>query len=152
MLTDSRSRRRRDGYERGRWTFALYMHYPMVELPDYEDRRAELEASRNPFAVVVLAQPRIDARRRSRTIPASSSKAPRSPRLARSRRAWARFGSVMCAVFHPLLPPGEAAVTRNLVEHLSPPELGGAPDAPQECLQVRRLGEPLIDFCFGSPQ
>ena len=55
VLTNSRSRRRRDRYERGRWTFAQSMRYPLVELLEYEDRRAELEASRNPFAVVVLA-------------------------------------------------------------------------------------------------
>ncbi len=55
MLTNSRSRRRRDRYERGRWTFTQSMRYPLVELLEYEDRRAEISASRNPFAVVVLA-------------------------------------------------------------------------------------------------
>ncbi len=55
VLTNSRSRRRRDRYERGRWTFTQSMRYPLVELLEYEDRRAEISASRNPFAVVVLA-------------------------------------------------------------------------------------------------
>jgi hypothetical protein len=31
------------------------MRYPVVHLRDFENRRKELEASRNPFAVVVLA-------------------------------------------------------------------------------------------------
>jgi len=55
VLTDSRSRRRRDCYERRRWTFAQCMRYPLVELRQYEGRRAVLEASRSVFAVVVLA-------------------------------------------------------------------------------------------------
>ncbi len=61
VLTDSRPSRPRDCFERGRWGFAHHMRYPVVKLLDFEDRRAELEASRNPFAVVVLAH--LEARR-----------------------------------------------------------------------------------------
>ena len=55
VLTDSHSRVRRDCYKRSRWGFEQLMRYPVVHLLDFEDRRSELEASRNPFAVVVLA-------------------------------------------------------------------------------------------------
>jgi hypothetical protein len=55
VLTDSRARPRRDCYLRRRWSFELLMRYPVVHLLDFEDRRSKLEASRNPFAVVVLA-------------------------------------------------------------------------------------------------
>ena len=55
VLTDSRSRVRRDCYKRSRWGFELVMRYPVNHLLDFEDSRKELEGSRNPFAVVVLA-------------------------------------------------------------------------------------------------
>ncbi len=55
ILTDERSSFRPSMYERSRWGFELRMRFPVVKLLDYEARRAELEASRNPFAVVVLA-------------------------------------------------------------------------------------------------
>ncbi len=55
ILTDSRSSSRRDRFERKRWGFELLMRYPVVCFLDFEGRQAELEASKNPFAVVVLA-------------------------------------------------------------------------------------------------
>ena len=55
VLTDERSSFRPDAYERKRWGFELRMQFPVVKLLDYESRRAELEASPNPFALVVLA-------------------------------------------------------------------------------------------------
>ncbi len=63
VLTDSRSSVRRDCYKRSRWGFELVMRYPIVQLLDFEDRRKELKASRNPFAVVVLAH--LEARKTS---------------------------------------------------------------------------------------
>ena len=64
ILTDERSSFRPSVYERKRWGFELRMRYPVVKLLDYEARRAQLEASRNPFALVVLAH--LDSRRARR--------------------------------------------------------------------------------------
>ncbi len=61
ILTDERSSFRPSMYERSRWGFDLRMQFPVVKLLDYEAQRGELEASRNPFALVVLAH--LDARR-----------------------------------------------------------------------------------------
>jgi hypothetical protein len=55
VLTDSRPKVRPDRYEVRRWGFELRMRFPVVKLLDYAGREAELEASRNPFALVVLA-------------------------------------------------------------------------------------------------
>ncbi len=41
------------GYEL--WGCRMRLEFPMVKLLDYEPRRAELESSNNPFAIVVLA-------------------------------------------------------------------------------------------------
>ncbi len=64
ILTDERSGFRPDAYERQRWGFELRMRFPVVKLLDYETRREELEASRNPFALVVLAH--LDSRKARR--------------------------------------------------------------------------------------
>ncbi len=67
ILTDERSSFRPSMYERSRWGFELRMRFPMVKLLDFEARRAELEASRNPFALVVLAH--LDSRKARRSSP-----------------------------------------------------------------------------------
>ncbi len=67
ILTDERSSFRPDFYERQRWGFELRMRFPVVKLLDYEGRRAELDASRNPFALVVLAH--LDSRKARRSSP-----------------------------------------------------------------------------------
>jgi hypothetical protein len=43
-------------YERERWGCSLRFRFPMVKLLDWRDRAAVLEADRNPFALVALAQ------------------------------------------------------------------------------------------------
>ena len=55
ILADSRASYRPDRFERKRWGFELLMRFPVVKLLDFEARRDELETSRNPFAIVVLA-------------------------------------------------------------------------------------------------
>ena len=60
ILTDERASFRPSTYERSRWGFELRMKFPFVKLLDYEGRRTELEANKNPFALVVLAH--LDAR------------------------------------------------------------------------------------------
>lgn len=42
-------------YEVCRWGFRQYFTFPVVKLLDYRERRRELEASKNPFAVVTRA-------------------------------------------------------------------------------------------------
>lgn len=61
MLTDSSPGFRPDCFERKRWGFELRMRFPVVKLLDFDSRRDELEASSNPFALVVLAH--LEARR-----------------------------------------------------------------------------------------
>ncbi len=43
-------------YETERWGCRLVFEFPVVKITDWRGREAELEASRNPFALVVLAQ------------------------------------------------------------------------------------------------
>lgn len=43
-------------YEVARWGFRLLCEFPVVRITDYRGREAELLASRNPFALVVLTQ------------------------------------------------------------------------------------------------
>jgi len=56
VLTDAQAGFRPSGYERGRWGCSLRFRFPMVKLLDWRDRTAALEADRNPFALVALAQ------------------------------------------------------------------------------------------------
>jgi len=55
VLGDERPGWRPAHYETALWGCELRFTYPMVKLRDYRARRAELEASDNPFATVVLA-------------------------------------------------------------------------------------------------
>jgi predicted transposase YdaD len=56
VLTDAQGGFRPSGYERERWGCSLRFRFPMVKLLDWHDRAAALEADRNPFALVALAQ------------------------------------------------------------------------------------------------
>jgi len=56
VLTDAQGGFRPSGYERERWGCSLRFRFPMVKLLDWRDRTAALEADRNPFALVALAQ------------------------------------------------------------------------------------------------
>jgi len=56
VLTDVQGGFRPQGYERERWGCSLRFRFPMVKLLDWRDRTAALEADRNPFALVALAQ------------------------------------------------------------------------------------------------
>jgi len=55
ILGDQRAGWRPTAYAMDLWGCALRFSYPIVKLDDYRARRAELEASLNPFATVVLA-------------------------------------------------------------------------------------------------
>ena len=56
VLTDAQGGFRPSGYERKRWGCSLRFQFPTVKLLDWRDRTAVLEADRNPFALVALAQ------------------------------------------------------------------------------------------------
>ena len=56
VLTDAQRGFRPTGYERERWGCALRFRFPTVKLLDWRERMAALEADRNPFALVALAQ------------------------------------------------------------------------------------------------
>ena len=56
VLTDAQGGFRPAGYTRARWGCSLRFRYPMVKLLDWRDRTGALEADRNPFALVALAQ------------------------------------------------------------------------------------------------
>ena len=56
VLTDAQSGFRPCGYERERWGCSLRFRFPMVKLIDWRERTAALEADRNPFVLVALAQ------------------------------------------------------------------------------------------------
>jgi hypothetical protein len=56
VLTDAQGGFRPSGFERERWGCSLRFRFPMVKLLDWRDRAAALEADRNPFALVALAQ------------------------------------------------------------------------------------------------
>jgi hypothetical protein len=55
ILTDTRTRWRPQQFRYGRWGTELRFSFPIVKLADYRERWAELEASTNPFATVVMA-------------------------------------------------------------------------------------------------
>jgi len=67
VLGDERAGWRPAEYATALWGCALQFSYPIVKLGDYRDgaRRAELEASENPFATVVLAHLAAQETRRS---------------------------------------------------------------------------------------
>jgi len=56
VLADARADFRPDSYRHGRWGCRHEFHFPVVKLLDWLLRWDELEASDNPFAVVVMAQ------------------------------------------------------------------------------------------------
>jgi hypothetical protein len=55
VLADDDANWRPSGYRRGLWGCSVGMTFPAAKLLDYQGREAELEASDNPFAKVVLA-------------------------------------------------------------------------------------------------
>ena len=60
VLADDHASWRPDRYARSHWGCELSFRFPIVKLRDYNERRAELASSRNPFAVILLAH--LDAR------------------------------------------------------------------------------------------
>ncbi len=61
ILGDSQASWRPQEYSYGRWGCRLSLQFPIVKLLDYEPRWLELEASDNPFAVLVMAHLRTQA-------------------------------------------------------------------------------------------
>ncbi len=59
LLTGGGKSRQPQSYEVKRWGCELTFRFPVVRLVDYEDRWPELEASRNPFAIAVMAHLRL---------------------------------------------------------------------------------------------
>ena len=55
VLGDDNPRWRPHSFGYRRWGSEVGFRFPIVKLLDYAERRAELEASSNPFATVVLA-------------------------------------------------------------------------------------------------
>jgi len=55
LLTDANPNFRPNEYGHSRWGFQMLCRYPVVKLIDYRDRLAELEASANPFAIIIRA-------------------------------------------------------------------------------------------------
>jgi hypothetical protein len=55
VLGDDRSAWRPQTFERSLWGCEVLFRFPIIKLLDYESRWAELEASRNPFAIVVMS-------------------------------------------------------------------------------------------------
>jgi hypothetical protein len=55
VLADDNTSWQPTGFSYGRWGCELTFRFPTVKLLRYVDQRSELEASTNPFAVVVLA-------------------------------------------------------------------------------------------------
>jgi Domain of unknown function (DUF4351) len=64
ILTDTNSKWRPDHYSFAYPDTTLHFHFGMVKLLDYKSRLSELEASHNPFAVVVMAHLQAQAKRR----------------------------------------------------------------------------------------
>jgi len=56
ILTDDSKTWRPDGFQDELWGCSTDFRFPIVKLLDYEAEWAQLEASRNPFAVVTMAQ------------------------------------------------------------------------------------------------
>lgn len=55
LLTEGRSPARQMLWQLGRWDCELVFRFPVVSILEYETRWAELEATRNPFAIAVMA-------------------------------------------------------------------------------------------------
>ncbi len=55
ILGDERAGWRPATFQAALWDCAVHFHFPVIKLLDYRARWAELEASRNPFATVVMA-------------------------------------------------------------------------------------------------
>jgi hypothetical protein len=55
VLTDAVESFRPSKYERVYWGFGIKFWFPVVKLIDYRERWEELERSKNPFAVIVMA-------------------------------------------------------------------------------------------------
>jgi hypothetical protein len=55
ILTDEAEKYRPCRYEISRWGFRLLFEFPIVKLIDYNNRIEELEVSRNPFGIIVVA-------------------------------------------------------------------------------------------------
>jgi len=55
LLTDDNPNFRPNEYGYSRWGFKMLCQYPVVKLIDYRDRLTELEASTNPFAIIIRA-------------------------------------------------------------------------------------------------
>jgi len=83
VLGDERPGWRPAHYETALWGCELRFTYPIVKLRDYRARRAELEASDNPFATVVLAHLAVQDTRRS-------ASRRREVKLALTRRLYER--------------------------------------------------------------
>jgi hypothetical protein len=64
ILADERRGWRPRRYRHALWGCTAVLVFPMVKLLDFRAREADLEASRNPFALVVLAQLAASATRR----------------------------------------------------------------------------------------
>ncbi len=59
LLTDSPRPSQLMTWKTGRWDCDLTFRFPVISLADYETRWDELEASRNPFALAVMAHLRV---------------------------------------------------------------------------------------------
>ncbi|HEX4950342.1 MAG TPA: DUF4351 domain-containing protein [Blastocatellia bacterium] len=59
LITGGSKSYQEKSYEAKRWGCELTFRFPVVKIVDYEDRWAELEASRNPFALAVMAHLRV---------------------------------------------------------------------------------------------
>jgi len=55
ILSDDNQSYRPCRYEISRWGFRLLFEFPIVKLIDYRNKIKELEASRNPFGIIVVA-------------------------------------------------------------------------------------------------
>jgi hypothetical protein len=64
ILGDDNPRWRPKPYETELWGCRVFFEFPYVKLIDYEDRWEELEASRNPFAIVTMAHLKTKATRK----------------------------------------------------------------------------------------
>ncbi len=59
LITGGSKSYKEDSYETNRWGCELTFRFPVVKIVDYENRWEELEASRNPFALAVMAHLRV---------------------------------------------------------------------------------------------
>jgi hypothetical protein len=64
ILGDDNPKWRPKPYETELWGCRVFFEFPYVKLIDYEDRWEELEASRNPFALVTMAHLKTKATRK----------------------------------------------------------------------------------------